>query len=75
MMTKLDRLARNVEFTARILNSGIEFIAVDNPHANKLTIHILAAMAEHEREQISGNCARYNPTDSERGFAVFAYLV
>jgi DNA invertase Pin-like site-specific DNA recombinase len=31
----------------------VEFVAVDNPHANKLTIHILAAMAEHEREQIS----------------------
>ena len=28
-------------------------MAVDNPHANKLTIHILAAVAEHEREAIS----------------------
>ena len=26
---------------------------MDNPHANKLTIHILAAVAEHEREPIS----------------------
>ena len=32
---------------------GVEFVAVDNPHANKLTIHILAAVAEHEREAIS----------------------
>ena len=31
----------------------MEFVAVDNPHANKLTIHILAAVAEHEREAIS----------------------
>jgi DNA invertase Pin-like site-specific DNA recombinase len=31
----------------------VEFIAVDNPHANKLTIHILAAVAQHEREAIS----------------------
>jgi DNA invertase Pin-like site-specific DNA recombinase len=31
----------------------VEFVAVDNPHANKLTIHILAAVAEHEREAIS----------------------
>ena len=31
----------------------MEFIAVDNPHANKLTIHILAAVAQHEREIIS----------------------
>jgi DNA invertase Pin-like site-specific DNA recombinase len=28
-------------------------IAVDNPHANKLTVHILAAVAQHEREMIS----------------------
>ena len=26
---------------------------MDNPHANKLTIHILAAVAQHEREMIS----------------------
>jgi DNA invertase Pin-like site-specific DNA recombinase len=35
------------------MDSGVEFIAVDNPHANKLTIHILAAVAEHEREAIA----------------------
>ena len=38
---------------ATLLESGAEFVAVDNPHANKLTIHILAAVAEHEREAIS----------------------
>ena len=35
------------------MDSGVEFVATDNPHANKLTIHILAAVAEHEREAIS----------------------
>jgi DNA invertase Pin-like site-specific DNA recombinase len=34
------------------MESGVEFIAVDNPDANKLTVHILAA-AQHEREMIS----------------------
>jgi Resolvase, N terminal domain len=34
-------------------DGGVEFVAVDNPHMNKLTIHILAAVAEHEREIIS----------------------
>jgi DNA invertase Pin-like site-specific DNA recombinase len=34
------------------MDSGVEFVAVDNPHANKLTIHILAAVAQHEREMI-----------------------
>lgn len=35
------------------MESGIEFVAADNPHANKLMLHLLAAFAEHEREQIS----------------------
>src|SRR5262245_20775064 len=35
------------------METGVEFIAADMPFANKLTIHILAAVAEHEREAIS----------------------
>jgi DNA invertase Pin-like site-specific DNA recombinase len=53
VVAKLDRLARNVAFTAKLMESGVEFIATDMPFANKLTIHILAAVAEHEREAIS----------------------
>jgi DNA invertase Pin-like site-specific DNA recombinase len=53
VVAKLDRLARNVEFIASVMNSGAEFVAADMPHANKLTIHILAAVAEYEREAIS----------------------
>lgn len=53
VIAKLDRLARNVAFVARLMESGAEFVAVDNPHATKLLIHLLAAFAEHERDQIS----------------------
>jgi DNA invertase Pin-like site-specific DNA recombinase len=53
VVAKLDRLARNVQFTATLLNAGVEFVACDNPHANRLTIHILAAMAEHEAQAVS----------------------
>jgi DNA invertase Pin-like site-specific DNA recombinase len=35
------------------MHEGISFLCVDNPHANKLTIQILAAVAENERELIS----------------------
>ncbi len=31
----------------------MEFVAVDNPHATRLTLHILAAVAEHERHMIA----------------------
>jgi DNA invertase Pin-like site-specific DNA recombinase len=53
VVAKLDRLARNVAFISRLMESGVEFVAADMPFANKLTIHILAAVAEHEREAIS----------------------
>jgi DNA invertase Pin-like site-specific DNA recombinase len=53
VIAKLDRLSRNLAFIATLMDSGVEFIAVDNPHANKLTVHILAAVAQHEREMIS----------------------
>jgi len=36
-----------------MMESGVEFVAADMPFANKLTIHILAAVAEYEREAIS----------------------
>jgi DNA invertase Pin-like site-specific DNA recombinase len=53
VIAKLDRLARNVSFVSGLMESGVDFVACDNPHATRLTIHILAAVAEHEREQIS----------------------
>lgn len=53
MIARLDRLARNVAFTSALLESGADFCACDNPHANKLTIHILAAIAEYESDLIS----------------------
>jgi DNA invertase Pin-like site-specific DNA recombinase len=53
VIAKLDRLSRNVAFIAAMMDSGVEFIACDNPHATRLTLHILAAVAEHEREMIA----------------------
>jgi DNA invertase Pin-like site-specific DNA recombinase len=53
VIAKLDRLSRNLAFIAALMESGVEFVAVDMPHANKLTVHILAAVAQHERETIS----------------------
>ena len=53
IIAKLDRLGRNVAFIANLMESGVQFKAVDNPHANELMIHLLAAFAQHERKQIS----------------------
>ena len=53
IIAKLDRLARNVAFISQMMEAKADFIAVDNPHATRLTLHILAAVAEHERDMIS----------------------
>jgi DNA invertase Pin-like site-specific DNA recombinase len=53
VIAKLDRLARNVAFLANLMDSGVDFTAADNPHATRLTIHILAAVAEDEAKRIS----------------------
>lgn len=53
IVAKLDRLARDVAFTAALMNAGVELLALDFPQANRLTLHIVAAMAEHEAHLIS----------------------
>lgn len=53
VIAKLDRLARNVHFVSGLMESGVEFIAADMPTVNRLTVHILAAVAEEEARMIS----------------------
>jgi DNA invertase Pin-like site-specific DNA recombinase len=48
IIAKLDRLARNVAFVSNLMEAGVEFHACDMPVANRLTVHMLAAVAEHE---------------------------
>ena len=52
-IAKLDRLSRNVAFTSALMESKVKFVACDYPDANRLTIHILAAIAEHEAYLVS----------------------
>jgi len=53
VIAKLDRLGRNVAFISALMDNDADFVCCDNPHANRLMLHMLAAFAEHEREQIS----------------------
>lgn len=53
LIAKLDRLSRNVHFLSGLMERGVDFVALDMPDANKLTIHIMAAVAQQEREAIS----------------------
>lgn len=53
LVAKMDRLYRNVARMATFMESNVEWVAIDNPHLNKFTAHILAAVAEHEAVMIS----------------------
>lgn len=55
VVARLDRLGRDVEQIAGIVKSKVEIVVTDNPHANRFTIHILAAVAEDQRQRISEN--------------------
>jgi DNA invertase Pin-like site-specific DNA recombinase len=55
LIARLSRLARNVHFISGLMESAAAFEACDIPGANKFTIHIMAAVAENERETISAS--------------------
>lgn len=67
VIAKLDRLSRDLHFISSIQKTNIEFVACDMPAANKFTIHILAAVAEHERYMISQRTKAALQAARERG--------
>jgi DNA invertase Pin-like site-specific DNA recombinase len=70
VIAKLDRLARSVAFIFALRDSGVKFLACDMPEANTLTIGLLAAMAQHERELISERTKAALAAKKARGFVL-----
>jgi DNA invertase Pin-like site-specific DNA recombinase len=68
VVAKLDRLARNVAFVSALMESKVEFKAADFPEANRLMIHILAAVAEYEAKLISDRTKAGLESRRLRGF-------
>jgi DNA invertase Pin-like site-specific DNA recombinase len=67
VIARLDRLARNLYVIASLMEARVEFVAADMPSANKLTIQLIAAIAEHERDQISKNTKAALRAAKDRG--------
>ena len=53
LIAKLDRLSRDAHFLLGLEKAGVEFVCADMPNANRLTIGIMAMVAEEERRMIS----------------------
>ena len=53
LVAKLDRLARNAHFLLGLKEAGVDFICCDMPAANRLTVGIMAMVAEEESVMIS----------------------
>lgn len=54
VIAKLDRLARDVEFTFKVLNTGIQIYFTDMPLVNTMILGVFASVAQYERELVSG---------------------
>ncbi len=70
---KLDRLSRNVHFVSGLLESGVEFCAVDFPQANRFMIHLLAAVGEYEAKLISDRTKAALAQAKRRGVQIGGY--
>ena len=51
--SRWDRLGRNAAFLLTLQDSGVDMVAVDNPHIDKFIVGILALVAQKEVETLS----------------------
>ena len=68
LVSKLDRLSRNVAFVATLLEErGVEFVVASLPQASRFELHLYAALAEQERTFISQRTKAALAAAKERG--------
>jgi DNA invertase Pin-like site-specific DNA recombinase len=73
LVAKLDRLSRAVSFIAQLMDSKVDFVACDQPDATPFSVHIYAAVAEHERNMISQRTKAALRAAKERGAKLGGY--
>jgi DNA invertase Pin-like site-specific DNA recombinase len=67
LIAKLDRLSRDAHFLLGLEKAGIDFVAADMPNANRLTVGIMAMVAEEERRMISARTKLAHQAAKARG--------
>lgn len=73
LIAKLDRLARSVALISTLMEAKVEFVACDFPDASRFVLHLMAAVAEHERELISARTRAALAAAKARGVKLGTY--
>ena len=73
VVAKLDRLSRDAHFLLGLQKASVDFLAVDLPNANKLTVGVMALVAQQEREAISARTKAALAAARARGTVLGGY--
>jgi DNA invertase Pin-like site-specific DNA recombinase len=73
IIAKLDRLSRDAHFLLGLEKAGVDFIAADMPNANRLTVRLMAVIAQEEREMIAARTKAALQQAKARGVVLGGY--
>jgi DNA invertase Pin-like site-specific DNA recombinase len=73
VIAKLDRLSRDAHFLLGLEKAGVDFVAADMPQANRLTVGIMAMVADEERRMISARTKAALAQAKKRGTQLGGY--
>ena len=68
-----DRLSRDVHFLLGLEKAGVDFVAADMPTGNRLTVGIMAMVADEERRMISKRIKEALAAAKRRGVKLGGY--